>query len=400
MSALDNIHAIGLLVQAGGAGLIGLLSGLLFRSHAEHALRYWAWAWLALALALTALLVDLTWPGWPLLLQPLYLFGEYVFLYLLVLGCANFASGRRPIRIDAHLLLPALVLASLVPVLARNEFARLFLVQSFVLGLGFMIALWTLWPALRTHRNGPGLRVMIAALGLLILTFLHYLPVFGWHIATGAPLPLTWLKFTSVAHLLFEFVLGFGGAMVVLERLNQELTHRNCDLAMAGERYRDLAERDPLTGVRNRRAFDSVCARLDGYGCVAMIDIDRMKQINDRHGHTEGDRVLRLVAALLRELARNDDGVFRWGGDELLLLLPDMPSALLAERLSQINRELCELSPPGRPASVPLSISYGIAEYRGSAVDVLAALRLADTAMYTHKATHSDRPSRQQVPAG
>lgn len=380
MQGFENPHILGLIIQSSGAGLLAVLAALLGRSYPNGSLRYWARAWLALCLALTALLTDLLWPH-PIL-QSAYLFGEYVFLYLLVLGCARHLSGRRAVRGDFRLLLPALVLAVLVPPLARGEFSRLFLVQSFVLGLGFSVALWVIWPGLRAWRHRPGMIVMTVSLALLALTFFHYLPIFGWHIATGAPLPMVWLMMTSVAHLLFEFLLGFGGCMVVLEQLNEELVQRNRDLAMASEQFRELAERDPLTGVLNRRAFDAIHPRLSGNGCVAMIDIDRMKQINDGYGHAEGDHALRMVVQRLRTLVRSQDRVFRWGGDELLLLMPGMPIDLLHERLEQLNRDLSK-SPMAE--GIRLSISFGIAEYGTCGNDPLAAVRRADQAMYARK---------------
>lgn len=385
MPAIHDFHVLGLIVQSCGAGLIALMLALLNRSHPDSALRLWAWGWFSLAAALATLLVDLLVPGWYLLLQPVYLFCEYLFLYLLVLGCANHVSGRRPVHSDARLLLPALVLALLVPVLARGEFARLFLVQSFILSLGCLIALWVLWPALGRRSHRPGAVVMAVALALLALTFFHYLPLFGAYIALGTDLPIAWLGLTSAAHLLFEFLLGFGSSMVVLERVNEELRLRNRDLALASEQFREQAEHDPLTGAFNRRAFESLRQGMSGSGCVAMIDLDRMKSINDRFGHAEGDRALCTVAQHLRAIVRSHDRLFRWGGDELLLVMPGIPRTLLQDRLDHLNQELRALSFLERSGTGLLSVSCGIGEYRHGGVDLLDAVRNADSAMYAQK---------------
>jgi diguanylate cyclase (GGDEF)-like protein len=385
MSAIQDIHSAGLIVQSGGAALIALMLAMLNHSQADTSLRLWAWGWCSLSVALAFLLLSLNFPDGYLLFQPAYLFGEYLFLYLLVLGCANHVSGRRAARGDLRLVAPALVLAVLVPILARGEFARLFLVQSFILSLGCLIALWTLWPALRTRRRLSGIGVMVAALALLALTFAHYLPIFGAHIAFGATLPQGWLALTSAGHLLLEFVLGFGSSMIVLERVNDELRQRNRDLSMASEQFREQAERDHLTGAFNRRAFDSLSRQISGSGCVAMIDVDRMKVINDRFGHAEGDRALCTVANHLRSLVRNHDRLFRWGGDELLLVMPGIPKALLEDRLEHLNQQLHRLAFNEVAGPGLLSVSCGIGEYRKGDVDLLAAVRNADTAMYARK---------------
>lgn len=384
MRLLENMHVLGLVFQASGAGLLALLTGLLDRSYANTALRYWVWGWLSLALSFVALLVDLRWPILPL--QSLYLLGGYLFLYLLVLGCVQHVSGRRTAYGDARWLLPAFALAIAVPILARGEFVRLQLMQSLVLGLGFSLALWVLWPGLSAWRRRPGIAVMAASLTLLAISYLHYLPVLGFHMAAGATLAAGWLLITSIAIVLFEFLLGFGSCMVVLERLNEALAQRNRDLAAASEQFRELAERDPLTGVLNRRAFETLRPHLGGSGCVAMLDVDRMKQINDNHGHEAGDVALCTVAHRLRTLVRAHDRVFRWGGDELLLLMPNMPQALLHQRLDQLNHELRQLPFPDGSATDALSVSFGIAEYNENGTDLLLAVRLADEAMYAQRA--------------
>lgn len=87
-----------------------------------------------------------------------------------------------------------------------------------------------------------------------------------------------------------------------------------------------LAHRDELTGLGNRRALRGALDRAAddaGTACVLMIDLDRMKPLNDRHGHAAGDRVLAGVGKLLRGHLRAADSAFRIGGDELLALLPE-----------------------------------------------------------------------------
>ena len=383
----DDIHLMGMLVQAGGAAVIGLATGMMHPGHRHPSLRLWLGAWLALAAGLGALTADLLWPERSNVLQPAYLFGEYLFLYLLVLGCARLAGARFMPRRGTGLALamPALALAVAIPTLAGHRFAPMFLAQSVLLALGFAAALLALRPALHRPRAGFGLRLMVVALVLLVLTFAHYLPLFALHLATGNPLPMAWLRATSAAHLLFEFMLGLGGVMAVLEQLNAELRQRNADLTKSGRHYQELARRDPLTGAQNRRGFADAQTRLDSHGCLAMVDVDHLKTINDRLGHDAGDRALRLVADRLRQVARGEDQLFRWGGDELLLLMPRMPRGVLEQRLDDLNRELRSGKHWSEPLVPALGISYGVVEYRHDDGSLDAAINAADQAMYASR---------------
>src|SRR4030095_9271489 len=94
-------------------------------------------------------------------------------------------------------------------------------------------------------------------------------------------------------------------------------------------RLERLSQEDPLTGLANRRRWDSelavVCAQARDSGehvAVLLIDLDHFKQVNDRHGHAGGDRALKQVAGLLSRRIRSGDLVARLGGDELAVLLP------------------------------------------------------------------------------
>ena len=93
---------------------------------------------------------------------------------------------------------------------------------------------------------------------------------------------------------------------------------------------RELSLTDELTGLANRRGFlvrageVLTTARRHGWPAVlAFVDVDRLKEINDRFGHRRGDAVIREVAAVLASSARESDIVARWGGDEFVVLLPD-----------------------------------------------------------------------------
>ena len=145
---------------------------------------------------------------------------------------------------------------------------------------------------------------------------------------------------------------------------------------------------DPLTGLGNRRAFEEALSaevartrRVGARIALLLLDIDRFKDINDRHGHLAGDRCLRSVAAALSQAVRANDRCYRWGGDEFAVLLGDggeEGAELVGARLTQAVRATC-LAPDG----APLHISWGIAELEDA--DAAELLALADAELLARK---------------
>ncbi len=134
------------------------------------------------------------------------------------------------------------------------------------------------------------------------------------------------------------------------------------------------ASTDPLTGCYNRRSFDDMisreCSRAARYGnrlSLLMIDVDHFKMINDSFGHQSGDDVLCRIAGLLRGGLRRSDYLVRYGGEEFVIVLPEISrdnALLVAERLRHAVEE-AEIASRGRRISVTVSI--GVAEYRAGA---------------------------------
>ena len=149
----------------------------------------------------------------------------------------------------------------------------------------------------------------------------------------------------------------------------------------------EQADRDPLTGLLNHRAFHAYLAReadrAERGGSVlgiAVIDLDNFKFFNDAYGHLSGDDVLRQVASALQDVCRSYDTLARFGGDEFAVLMPGAgPSdvAHLAERLASCLEKV-RYRPPGASSDIPLSLSVGMAVFPHEASAPLAALHLAD----------------------
>jgi diguanylate cyclase (GGDEF)-like protein len=168
---------------------------------------------------------------------------------------------------------------------------------------------------------------------------------------------------------------------------------------------RYLADHDPLTALLNRRAFRvrldtyaNFAGRYGGRGAVMVIDIDGLKEVNDRLGHQQGDNLIRRVAVKLRERVRATDIVARLSGDEFAVLMPqsDVEGALqLGEALRVEVADAFTGDPELAGASISVGITMFGAEADGGAEAVLAA---ADEAMYRAKAEGRNRISLFEAP--
>jgi diguanylate cyclase (GGDEF)-like protein len=379
----DNVQVLALLIQAVGAALIGLLCQMLNPVVPHPALSAWVRGWLSLAGALIALLVEQLLPATAAATLPLYMFGEYLFGYWIIEGCAHFGGRRWPRRGLPRLIAPLALFSIVAPQVIGYEFRAVFMVQSLALASIFVTALVAVASAAKREPSSPGLLAMRVALLLLAVIFLSYLPLFGANLLWNAPLPMILLKLSSATHLVLEFLLGFGGAVLVLEQSHHGLAVRNDMLTADNTKFRAQAERDALTNAYNRHAFFQM---LDGLkaggtpvrGCAAMIDVDGLKQLNDNFGHVLGDAALIRVAKAIVQLVRSEDRLFRWGGDEFLLVTLDQTAAALVAQLDLLNPALAV------PDAVTVQVSYGAVEFDtlGQLAD---AVKRADIHMYARK---------------
>ncbi len=158
--------------------------------------------------------------------------------------------------------------------------------------------------------------------------------------------------------------------------------------------YRELAYKDDLSGLHNRRYFEErigkELARAQR-SCVPlsllMIDLDQFKAINDRAGHLHGDEVLRFVGRFLRSVCRISDTAFRLGGDEFVLLLPDTNARGAQKVADRIQSALAQAKDiPELPEGLSVRLSVGISTFPDTGACKQSLMRAADQAMYAHKA--------------
>jgi diguanylate cyclase (GGDEF)-like protein len=148
---------------------------------------------------------------------------------------------------------------------------------------------------------------------------------------------------------------------------------------------------DPLTEALNRHAFHSLLRRPENgqentatSGSVAVLDIDNLKPINDTLGHTVGDKAIRAVARAMRSLVRAVDMLFRWGGDEFLVLMFKLPQPEASRRIAKLNKILEENCERWIGESVKVTVSFGVAGFT-SLTDLGQAIEQADKAMYAQR---------------
>ncbi|HET8850598.1 MAG TPA: GGDEF domain-containing protein [Marinobacter sp.] len=206
------------------------------------------------------------------------------------------------------------------------------------------------------------------------------------NVASIAALVLTETAFRSEVQM-WSFV----ATALVVSACSYVFAHRNKNQR---ERLEHLATIDPLTGVKNRRSMDQeldvAAANAERSGlpyALVLLDIDHFKKINDEFGHGVGDDVITSMVTLIQHNTRKSDQLFRYGGEEFVLLLPGVDGVSLKavmNNLQQVLRKYLK-HPEG-----PVTASFGVALLRhGESVD--SWLSRADDALYEAKETGRDK---------
>ncbi len=182
----------------------------------------------------------------------------------------------------------------------------------------------------------------------------------------------------------------------LVARVRSQLRRRQFDEALRANYRRNLAAAvtDPLTELYNRRYFEThfnlVASRLAAAGKpigLVIFDIDRFKDVNDRHGHLVGDQVLRGVSGLLRDQLRGFDTVARLGGEEFVVLLPELgvgEAMAVGMRIARAIAQAC-WHIDGIDRALKVTVSAGVAAAPAGSCDYQELLGRADQALYDAK---------------
>ena len=191
-----------------------------------------------------------------------------------------------------------------------------------------------------------------------------------------------------------------GGKLALISLLMDvtERTRAEREVQALQEMLREQSTHDALTGLYNRRYLEEtlgrelVSAERHGYPVsVIMGDLDHFKAVNDSYGHLAGDEVLRVFGALMRQHARGSDIYCRYGGEEFLLVMPQMAEDSAVERAEQLRLAMAASPVPYGASPIAVTASFGVATFPrdGSTGDELIAA--ADSALYAAKAAGRNR---------
>jgi diguanylate cyclase (GGDEF)-like protein len=400
MSDQAVITYVGLLAQAAASCLLVALF-LLLRAHARRRRYFQAWSvgWVTQAIALLALVLRYELfavevggevaRGLPLrVLYLVYQLGKLGFLACVVAGTVLLVHGILRRRFTYALGAALFVYALLSVLLARSlDLVVLWQAPLVIAAAGFSAMRLDRLPL---ERRSLGTRVTAAVLVVIAGLWCLYVVAFADSVAragAGEGVLRVVARFNSYLDLLATMVLAFGMVLILLEDIHRERDDAYAQLEVAYRRLRNDSLYDPLTGCLNRRALDErVGLQLMGneYGTVALLDLDNLKEVNDRWGHLAGDRLLRHCAAVLRDGVRPTDRIYRVGGDEFLLLLRRGRAERVGPRIEEL---LAGAAPPADDptgGALRLEVSLGCADYE-EAGEVDAAIAAADAAMYEHK---------------
>ncbi|HEV3050683.1 MAG TPA: GGDEF domain-containing protein [Longimicrobium sp.] len=392
----ELISFIGLLTQTGGALLLVGLFVALLRGHPRRQpyFREWTRAWVWLVAALCGVLALYGIPG--LSLQDglaarganlLYQGCKLLFVVHLLCGTLNYVLGVRPrwfLQRAVPVVVTYSVITSFLPDVLLNG---VMLLQAPLVAGPFAVCAWLLL-RLPPSRSTLGSRATGSVFGMIALLWMGYAAA----LALGGLPALTppagrldfLLQYNSYFDLLLQMLLGYGMVVLLLEDAKREADDARAQLAVAHDRLKRVSLYDPLTGALNRQAYnegvgmDAVGAR---FGTAVMLDMDNLKHVNDAYGHAAGDELLRRLVETVRGSTRPTDRVYRWGGDEFLILFP---AALQDDVVPRVRAALHAANQAAGDGVPELQVSLGAADF-GSAEEIAGAIQRADKAMYEEK---------------
>ncbi|WP_057092647.1 GGDEF domain-containing protein [Comamonas thiooxydans] len=261
-----------------------------------------------------------------------------------------------------------------------------------------MIAVITLRAGLLLRPHGAALSVGAAQLRFVLLAHgLFYLAK-----ACSAVAPDAFVNLASFrgAVILVSLVEGVMAIMLLAMSMTGTERHRR------EERIAQIAARDPLTALDNRRALYLRAPELlrqaspASPGALLLIDIDHFKQVNDLHGHDAGDRLLVTLSDLIRGLLPHGALAARLGGDEFVILLRSVSGAVVQELGQNLRESFAQQARAMFATPEPVSLSIGATLFDQPETELSHWLKRADEALYASKRKGRDRMELAPLPPG
>jgi diguanylate cyclase (GGDEF)-like protein len=386
---LISVYEFSLLIQAAGTGLLLLLFLLVYQKIGLRALLEWIASWVFLLAGLVLMRVIPTLDRG----RELVFFAHAALVLhalFLLRGIRRLRDPKGGRRKDLWWVLPALLLAALT---ASSETSPSALV-ALVLAVAYLAAS----VSFAVTPGSPVGRLLLSVSFLLWGVEQTVIGAAFLRFREAARLPDT-LQDAGFVAVLLEMMVAVGLILLLFEAGQTRLASEMEQLRQSDLLLKEKSVRDPLTGLYNRGHFhdvirrELVSARLAGVPVsVLLADVDRFKQINDRMGHAVGDDVLKFVANYLTSCVRESDFVFRWGGDEFLVLLTRTGEAAAAQKAEELGLPLPRI--PGARRVSP-SLSVGWATHR-SGEEFSTTLAEADARMYEMKLRRDPEPAEPE----
>lgn len=317
----------------------------------------------------------------------LYLFGVALIVNAVFLVLIRSGYSRR--WRDPALTMPQMILGIVLTTLLIHYSQAL---EGALFTIYFMVMLFGVFALARVQMMFMSLVVLCSYLGLMF---------YEWYLASRVLLTSAALGQFAILGLGLIWFIYVGGHISNLRarvrRQRSELEATNQQLEDALHRLEDLAIRDSLTGLHNRRYFDErleeelARSRRGQQGfLIGMIDLDHFKQINDIHGHVVGDTILCLFADCARSMLRQSDLLARYGGEEFVVLFTEGRNRDIERVAQRLRHNFAEHSPGATPNNHPVTLCVGLC--RGGPDDtVKSAIERADQALYQAKSAGRNR---------
>jgi diguanylate cyclase (GGDEF)-like protein len=390
-----------------GTGLLLITLFLLLRPYARRR-RYftvWSHAWIALTIALFTIMIrynilaflrDSSLSNADLSVRALYFtyqLAKLGFFALLIAGTLRYVRSRPPFPSVLAVMGAALFYTTLSLWLSPG--LDHIVVWQAPVAIGSMAYAAALLLRLAPSRRSLGSRLTGGVFAVGAGVWLLYL--FAFYLAgSGTTNPFyAVIVYNAYFDMAWHIALGFGMVVLLMEDVKNEVDAAHAELRLAHDNLRHASFYDSVTGSMNRQAFAEglgLEAARAGFGAVVVLDTDNLKDINDQHGHAAGDNILRYIVDVMRPALRASDKLYRWGGDEFLIVFPGAEATHIGRRV----KDILALAPPlplADGARLPVEVSVGAADYTDGD-NFKAAIAKADVAMY------ADKAARKRAAAG